>query len=70
MAQFEVLFRGLYGVTEENGGRTHLRFSMFQPGVESRISRITIACAVKVSENIVVRRILRLTAEKETVQWR
>jgi hypothetical protein len=69
MAQVEVLSRGLYGGTEENGERPHLRLSMFPPGVESRFSLITTAGAAKVTENFVVRRILRLKAEEETVQW-
>lgn len=67
---YGLLSRGLNGGTEENGERPHLTLSMFQPGIESRISRITTACAVKVTEKIVVRKIRRLKAEEETVEWR
>ena len=70
MAQFEVLYRSLYGGTEENGGRTRLRLSMFPPSIEPRIYLITTAGAAKVTENFVVRRTLRLKAQEETVHWR
>ena len=43
---------------------------MFPAGVESSISLITTAGAAKVTEKSVVRKILRLKAEDETVQWR
>jgi hypothetical protein len=55
----------LYGGIEENGGRAHLKLSMFEPGVEFRISRITTSCAVKGTENIVVRRITLMQRKKQ-----